>query len=64
MISADDPRMAGGRYFCGYWQQEYTVRDLWRGDHGVIWLTCEWADGHVTTHCTAWDTHRDKIVRG
>lgn len=56
-----DPRQAGGRYFNGYWQLEYTVTAV-SERNGVPWFTCEWADGRTTTHCTAWDERRDKVL--
>lgn len=60
MAAQGDPRVTGGRYRDSYWCQEYTVTAVYL-HHGVIWLTCKWADGDVTTHCTAWDS-RDVIV--
>ena len=58
-----DPRQVGGRYFCGYWRQEYTVLAMELEPLGVYgrW-TVEWADGHRTTHSTAWDWRHDRII--
>ena len=71
-----DPRKVGGRYFNGYWCQEYTVTST-EVRHGVLWLTCQWHawtpeshprvsphwdDERVTVHCTRWDARRDEIV--
>ena len=57
----DDPRKVGGRYYSGYWGQEYDVTAM-REHNGSQWFTCAWADGTTTTHCTAWDEWRDKVV--
>jgi hypothetical protein len=56
------PRKIGGRYLCGYWGSEYTVtaieyKDDWRGTS----ITCLWADGHSSTHGTAWDKD-DRVI--
>lgn len=60
-LAETDPRAVGGRYRSGYWAMEYTVtRTELR--HGVLWLTCQWADFSVTTHCTPWEPWRDTIV--
>ena len=56
-----DPRKVGGRYLSGYWQEEYEVTAMWT-EHGTQWLTCKWAAGHSTSHCTAWDSRRDRVV--
>ncbi|WP_330469322.1 P-loop ATPase (plasmid) [Streptomyces longwoodensis] len=59
-----EPREVGGRYYNGYWQQEYEVLhindkpDGWRS-----WeMTVRWADGRETTHGTAWDPKRDRVI--
>ncbi len=75
-LASTDPRTVGGRYFSGYWSQEYTVTALeMRG--GVLWLTCtwhpksesthprvsdQWDETRVTRHCTPWDARRDEIL--
>ena len=51
------PRRVGGRYLCGYWHVEYEVTAI----NGCN-LTVRWADGRTTTHCTAWDARRDRIL--
>lgn len=56
------PRQVGGRYHNWYWNQEYTVELIRFDELGTPWLTVRWADGHVTTHCTAWDAKRDRII--
>lgn len=61
------PRVVGGRYLCGYWGQEYTVTEICEGaDSRISWtdlsITCKWADGRVTTHCTSWDAKWDRVV--
>lgn len=62
--SETDPRQPGGRYWCGYWAQEYTVDAMWsgiqRGDTG--WMRVRWADGTSTTHCTPWDARTDRVL--
>jgi len=77
-LAETDPRKPGGRYFCGYWQQEYTVTAT-EVIHGVLWLDVTWipsedarhprasaqwrGDGYrKTRHCTAWDARRDEII--
>ena len=58
-----DPRKPGGRYFCGYWRQEYEVLAMWSGiRHATGWMRVLWADGHETQHCTSWDARRDRII--
>jgi hypothetical protein len=57
----DDPRVPGGRYYCGYWGMEYTV--LKRVErNGVSWFRDQWADGRATEHCTPWDPWRDRVI--
>jgi hypothetical protein len=58
------PRVVGGQYLSHYWGTTYTVESIildtgdWRG-----WcMTVLWADGHRTTHCTAWN-RRDKVAQ-
>lgn len=51
------PRVVGGHYHCGYWNLEYTVTKI----EGT-WLTCDWADGKTTRHCTAWDENKDRVL--
>lgn len=60
-LAQSDPRRAGGQYLSGYWHEEYTVTAI-ETRAGVLWLTCAWADGRSTTHCTAWDSRRDVIL--
>lgn len=52
-----DPREVGGTYYCGYWRENYKVLSK-RGN----WFHVEWSDGRKTTHCTPWDSRRDKVV--
>ena len=62
-MNTEDPRVPGGRYFNGYWRQEYTVLTMFcHISGGTTWFTVQWAEGHVTTHCTGWDSRRDKVV--
>lgn len=58
------PHKVGGRYYNGYWGQEYEVLSLetdtgdWRG-----WeITVRWEDGRTTSHCTAWEPKRDRVL--
>jgi hypothetical protein len=63
MIAKTDPRVPGGRYLSGYWQQEYEVTRAWSTVAGhQAWIECAWQDGRVTAHCTPWDARRDKII--
>lgn len=56
------PRKLGGRYRSGYWRQEYTVTAIMPNEtYGVV-ITCEWDDGRITSHFTAWDHKRDSVV--
>lgn len=72
VISTNDPRKPGGRYWSGYWQEEYTVEAMFSQirpeipgwGHSDGWMTVRWADGHTTTHCTAWDERRDRVLAG
>lgn len=52
-----DPRKVGCQYLDGYWQLAYTVTAI-DGD----WITCAWADGTTTRHCTPWDARRDAVL--
>lgn len=59
------PRHIGGRYFCGYWRNEYTVLAIDRSDRS--WRITEATDeeaaeGRSRTHCTSWDWNRDKVI--
>lgn len=56
------PQRAGGRYYCGYWRQEYEVLGI-GGENSTSWsITVRWADGSTTTHCTPWDERRDHVI--
>jgi len=57
------PQVPGGRYFNGYYKEEYTVLALvhhmdWRGDS----IRVRWVDGSETEHSTAWNPTSDKIL--
>ncbi|MFJ2561293.1 MULTISPECIES: P-loop ATPase [unclassified Streptomyces] len=58
------PRKVGGRYYNGYWGQEYEVLNI--DDNPDSWgpweMTVQWADGRTTTHCTGWDPKRDRVI--
>jgi hypothetical protein len=53
------PRKVGGRYHSNTWGLDYTVTAIevtpntWR-------ITCEWADGRTTSHCTPWNARTDR----
>lgn len=64
-----DPRVVGGRYYCGYWRYDYTVLAI-----DGVWIT-ERMDspmrsnlgdpsqvGTVKRHCTAWDARNDRVL--
>lgn len=58
---APDPRTVGGTYRDGYWNLTYTV--LSADDiNGMRRYSVRWADGSTTSHITAWDPRRDKVV--
>jgi len=54
----------GKTYYNGYWQQTYTVTEYTENTgNWMSWsATCEWQDGHITTHCTSLDPMRDYLV--
>jgi hypothetical protein len=56
------PRKVGGRYFSGGWRQEYDVLALSDTGRAGWRITVRWADGRETSHCTAWDPRRDRVV--
>lgn len=57
------PQVPGGRYLCGYWQQEYTVLAIASlTDDSTPVFTVQWADGRKGSHCTAWDARRDRVI--
>jgi hypothetical protein len=59
------PQRVGGRYYCGYWGKEYDVLDI--DTDRTAWpawqITIRWEDGRETSHCTAWDADRDRVIR-
>jgi len=59
------PRVPGGRYRSGYWQEEYTVERIasMRDDATPVFVVT-WADGHMTSHATPWDARADRVVSG
>jgi hypothetical protein len=58
------PQQIGGRYRSGYWGKEYTVESIARDARGAPKsMTIRWEDGDVTTHQTAWDRKRDKVIQ-
>lgn len=57
------PRRVGGRYFNGYWQQGYEVVAIGAEIPWADWsITVLWDDGRTTTHCTAWEPKRDRVL--
>lgn len=56
-----EPRKVGGVYRDWYWQENYTVQAIEK--IGITyWFTVRWTDGHVTRHCTAWNSGRDRVI--
>lgn len=62
--NAIGPRKVGGRYYNGYWGEEYTVLNIETNRTSwPLWqITVRWEDGSKTSHCTAWDPDRDRVV--
>lgn len=57
------PQVPGGRYLCGYWQEEYTVEAIASLiDDATAVFTVRWADGHRGTHMTPWNARADRVV--
>lgn len=56
------PQRVGGRYFCGYWREEFTVLSFQGSGNATGMMTVRWAKGNTTTHCTPWDPQRDRVV--
>ena len=66
------PRVAGGRYLCGYWNEKYTVVAVHTDPADVLrafgwaaaWaITVRYDDDHQDrTHRTAWDPARDRVL--
>ncbi|MFR0367558.1 RapZ C-terminal domain-containing protein [Streptomyces sp. MCC20] len=58
------PQQVGGRYYNGYWGQEYEVLGI--DDQPDSWgaweIAVRWADGREDTHCTAWDDECDRVI--
>lgn len=53
----------GKIYWCGYWGRYYKVLAV-EYDHAykfpvLKFVTVEWEDGHIGTHCTRLDPYRD-----
>jgi hypothetical protein len=52
------PQRVGGRYFSGYYQEEYVVQAIGDGT-----ITVRWADGDVMEHARLWDATRgDRVI--
>ena len=61
---SDDPRVPGGRYYDGYWREEYTVLERTEpgsGYSGSV-FKIRWASGRVVEHQTPWEPWRDRVV--
>ncbi|GAA2484854.1 hypothetical protein GCM10010406_21380 [Streptomyces thermolineatus] len=63
------PREINGVYLSGYQGETYTVLAIHYGPDArrvTGWsewaVTVRWEDGHETTHCTAWDPDRDRVI--
>lgn len=59
------PRVVGGTYRSGYWQQNYTVLSIDRVNKpwGRV-MRVLWDDGRETEHSTSWDPKRDRVLEG
>jgi hypothetical protein len=67
-----DPRVVGGRYYCGYWRMEYTVlkfegyRITCRQETLIDYHNVPESDynriGRVWSHSTAWNSMMDRVV--
>ena len=63
------PRQVGGSYHCGYWGQDYTVEAIRLGEQylGGWEIVVRWdaepgRPAHSTTHATAWEPKRDRVI--
>ncbi|WP_424893437.1 hypothetical protein [Streptomyces sp. XH2] len=57
------PQQIGGRYHCGYWNQDYRVIAIDHGDDDRWWsITVQWDNNRTTNHCTAWDEDNDRVI--
>ncbi len=70
------PRIVGGRYHDGYWGNQYVVDAIYpTSDNPIGWsgwaITCHDVTevntgkpciGPKRTHCTAWDSKRDRVI--
>jgi hypothetical protein len=59
-----EPRVAGGRYWSGYWAQPYSVETIDVTPHGsLMHIVVRWEhDGRITSHFTAWNPTWDRII--
>lgn len=48
----------GKTYYCGYWQQTYTVIKAVENEHGWA-VVCKWQDGSTNSHSTSLIPGRD-----
>ena len=76
LTEAIGPQVVGGRYYCGYWRNEYVVDRIWTTrDNPLGWS--DWAievhdvteinTGNPTVgspriHCTAWEPKQDRVL--
>lgn len=49
----------GKTYYCGYWQQTYTVMEVKEGGCFGWSVLCKWQDGHANSHSTSLQPGRD-----
>jgi hypothetical protein len=49
----------GKTYYCGYWQQTYTVVEANEGGCFGWSVLCKWQDGHTTSHSTSLLPNKD-----
>lgn len=53
----------GKSYWCGYWQQYYTVIEVVYSTNGLKSVTVLWQNGEQTTHCTNLDSKKDFEIK-
>lgn len=61
------PQVPGGRYLCGYWQEEYELLALGMlTDRATLWFRVRWltgpSAGAVVTHMTSWNARADRVL--
>jgi hypothetical protein len=59
-----EPRIAGGRYWSGYWAEPYSVESIEIEPGGVLGrIVVRWErDDRLASHFTAWNPKWDRII--